>query len=219
MPDDAAPAPLAAAYGRHAPFWAGRMARLGYLRAYGDLARRFGLAGPAGRVIDIGCGAGDLAMAWLDAGGQPGTIALCDPSRQMLDHAALRLRRAGTDPRLYARPLHQLSSAWHYDLILCAHVLEHGADLSADLAALARLLCPGGRLLLIASKPHWCNRLIWLRWRHRSFPPDAIRAAALRAGLRCTDESGLGPGPPGRTSRAYLITRPYEGKPHADRSS
>jgi ubiquinone/menaquinone biosynthesis C-methylase UbiE len=195
------------AYDRAAPRWPGLMARLGYAAAYRRLIADFALTGPVGRVIDIGCGAGDMALALLNAGGRPASLDLCDPSRRMLNLAAGRIGAAGLTPRLQACGLHDLPATAPYDLILCAHVLEHGADLSADLASLARLLAPGGRLLLVASKPHWCNRLIRLRWRHRSFAPAVICAALPGARLTCLNHRGLGPGPPGRTSHAYLITR------------
>jgi 2-polyprenyl-3-methyl-5-hydroxy-6-metoxy-1,4-benzoquinol methylase len=199
--------PRTRAYDRAAPFWAARMARLGYPAAYAALVTGFGLAGPAARAIDIGCGAGDLALAYIAAGGRAAHLSISDPSRRMLDLAGRRLRDLRLRPRLHLRPLAALAADRPYDLILCAHVLEHGHDLSADLARLGLLLRPGGRLLLVLSKPHWCNRLIWLRWRHRSFAPATILTALHKAGLACLATSGLGTGAPGRTSHAYLATR------------
>ena len=196
------------AYDRADPRWTGMMERLGYPAAYRRLMAGLALTGPLGQVADIGCGTGEMMLALLANGGRPAGTQLCDPSRQMLKIAAERVGAHGIPARLLACAMSDLPAGQAFDLILCAHVLEHGTGLEADLAALARQLCPGGRLLVIASKPHWCSRLIQWRWRHRTFAPAVMVAALQRAGLTCLNHRGLGPGPPGRTSHAYLARKP-----------
>ena len=91
-------------------------------------------------------------------------------------------------------------------MILAAHVIEHLADPAAGLARLAGWLAPGGSLLLVASRPHWCQWPIWLRWRHRWFAPDAVAAMADAAGLRLAALHRFPAGPASRTSLGYHLT-------------
>jgi SAM-dependent methyltransferase len=78
-----------------------------------------------------------------------------------------------------------------YDLVALVHVFEHLADPVAALGALARLLAPGGRLVLLYPNPaalaaRWFGP-DWFHWdppRHLSLPPiGALPAAVHRAGL------------------------------------
>jgi ubiquinone/menaquinone biosynthesis C-methylase UbiE len=197
------------AYDRVAPHWSRMTRRLGYARAYGRVIGDLRLAAaPMGPVLDLGCGTGDMTLALLREGGWPDRIDLADPSPAMLVAAATSLRDRAPPLRTIPAPLERMPDARCYSLILCAHVLEHCGDLTASLSRIARLLSHGGCLLLIASRPHWCSVLIAFRWRTPAFRPAEIRLAAKAAGLRLAAERTLGPGPPGRTSRAYLITHP-----------
>jgi ubiquinone/menaquinone biosynthesis C-methylase UbiE len=200
---------LARAYDRAAPHWSRMTRRLGYTRAYGRSIADLGLAAaPMPPVLDLGCGTGDMTLALLREGGWPDRIDLADPSPAMLAAATSRLRHRAPPILTIPAPLENLPTGRRYGLILCAHVLEHCGDLTGSLSRIAPLLATDGRLLLIASRPHWCTALIALRWRNRAFRPAEIRNAAKAAGLRLAAERALGPGPPGRTSRAYLITHP-----------
>lgn len=195
---------LAQAYDRVAHTWPERMLALGYLAAYRGFVAA---AGPvqAENVLDAGCGAGDFAAAWRAERGAGAALTLLDPSPAMLARAAKRLGGPGT----YAirGDLDGLRGLGPQDVILCAHVIEHLADPGAGLAAMGRVLAPGGRILLIVSKPHWCNRLIWLRWRHRSLAPPEVRRMIAAAGLCCRAEHTFATGPPSRTSLGYVATR------------
>ena len=200
---------LARAYDRAAPRWSRMTRRLGYARAYGRVIAEFGLASaPMGPVLDLGCGTGDMTLALLREGGWPDRIDLADASPAMLATAAARLQGRARCLRTSHAVLDRIPLGRRYGLILCAHVLEHCGDLTASLSRIAPLLAANGRLLLIASQPHWCTALVALLWRNRAFRSAEVADATRAAGLYLAAETGLGTGPPGRTSRAYLITHP-----------
>jgi ubiquinone/menaquinone biosynthesis C-methylase UbiE len=181
------------------------MDALGYLAAYRGLVAAHAPDGPV-RLLDAGCGAGDFAASWRAERGEPASLTLLDPSPGMIAKAMARHDTGSLRPLALVAKLDDLPPCPQYDVILCAHVIEH---LDAPLHGLHRMraaLAPGGRILLVASKPHWCNRLIWLRWQHRSLPPARVRALVAGAGLIVRDDHGFPNGPPRRTSHAYHIT-------------
>lgn len=93
------------------------------------------------------------------------------------------------------------------DALLAAHLIEHFADPAAALAEMATLLRPGGRLWLVVSKPHWCNAIIWLQWRHRTYGPEEIARLVRLAGFAVERTYAFPSGPPSRTSQGLVATR------------
>jgi SAM-dependent methyltransferase len=100
---------------------------------------------PAGDVVDVGAGTGRHARWLLERGHR---VTAVDPSEEMLEVARRNAAGARTvigDVR--AVPLADECA----DIVICALVLSHLPDL-APIAELARLLRPGGRLVI--SNPH-----------------------------------------------------------------
>lgn len=193
---------LLAGYEGAAGWWAGALQRLGYDRAYQGLLRR--VQPGARRVCDIGTGAGDLALAYLQAVGRPVEMVLVDPSPAMLSVARRRVGRA----RAVLARLQDFTDPTGFDLVLAGHVMEHCADPCLALRQLAALLRPGGRLVMVISRPHWCQLLIWLRWRHRWFAPERVLRFAEAAGLVCDSAWPFDYGPPRRLSLGYVFHKP-----------
>jgi ubiquinone/menaquinone biosynthesis C-methylase UbiE len=109
------------------------------------LRRRFALdnVAPGERVLDLGCGTGDLA-ADLARGGAHVTAA--DVAQAALDragrrHPELELRLVGID-----RPLPYDDGA--FSAVWSSEVIEHVADTARWLSEVRRVLAPRGRLLL-----------------------------------------------------------------------
>jgi ubiquinone/menaquinone biosynthesis C-methylase UbiE len=196
------------AYDRAAPRWGDKMRTLGYYDAYlGFLTAQAEPVAPGTRVIDIGAGTGAFAEAWVAARGRPAALTLLDPSPAMLDRGRVAIAGRGIDPRLVCGRLGDVAVD-PADVALAAHVVEHCPDPGLALGQMASLLRPGGRLYLVVSKPHWCNALIWLQWRHRTFGRDEIVHLVEEAGLRLQRTSAFPAGPPSRTSQGLVAMRP-----------
>ena len=114
--------------------------------AFADPARAVLLevtaTGPGTRLLDVGCGSGELLRAADDLGA---AVAGCDPSPAMLALATAAAPRA--DLRLAgAEELPWPSGA--FDVVTAVNALHLADDESAALAELRRVLAPGGAIAL-----------------------------------------------------------------------
>jgi 2-polyprenyl-3-methyl-5-hydroxy-6-metoxy-1,4-benzoquinol methylase len=192
-------------YDYAAPTWDQKVRRLGYTKAYGAF-----LAGNTvsrGPTLDIGTGSGAMALSWIEAGGST-ELTLLDPSAAMLQRASLQCAQRGIHPNLAQCKIEDFCPQAGFSAIMAAHVLEHFSNPGERLHHIAQMLRPGGYLYLVVSKPHWCNWLIWLRFRHRWIRPEAVCAMAAAAGLRKQMLHSFHTGPPSRTSLGYIFSKP-----------
>ena len=143
--------------------------------------------GKLGRVLDIGTGTGRLLelLAPLVSAGLG-----VDASRAMLALARARLARPGFShcavrlADMYRLPLPDGG----FDLVLMHMVLHHAEDPAAALAEAARVLRPGGRLVVVDLAPHEnAEALHRLAHRWPGFSDEAMRARLAKAGLAATD--------------------------------
>lgn len=191
-------------YNRAANRWTKMIERLGYASAYRELISEYASdKADQARVLDIGCGSGAFAEAYLDAIGSVKSLTLADPSPAMLENAFERLKPRAEVTRIEASIGATLTT---HDVILCAHVLDHCHDLPKALKTLADCMSTDGQMIIVHTKPHWCNWLIWPQWTHISRTPEEFLAAVKGAGLTCIAHRGFAAGPPSRTSHAYIIT-------------
>jgi ubiquinone/menaquinone biosynthesis C-methylase UbiE len=116
------------------------------------IARALGGA-PVGRLVDIGTGTGRM----LELFGPAAHHALgVDRSPEMLRLARVKLGQAGLAAAelrqgdMYALPL----SSGTADTVIIHQVLHYAQQPSAAVAEAARLLVPGGRLLIVDFAPH-----------------------------------------------------------------
>lgn len=194
-------------YDSAAPKWRDKMRVLGYYDAYlGFLSAGQRTPQHETRVVDVGAGTASFAEAWVAIHGPPGNMTLLEPSPIMLAQGQNALRARGIEPSV-AQGLLGSVDLEPADLALAAHVIEHCPDPMRALEHIRDLLHPGGRLYLVVSKPHWCNAIIWLQWRHRTFRRDEILGLLDRAGFECEREYAFPAGPPSRTSRGILARR------------
>ena len=111
-------------------------------------------AGDGGlRVLDVGGGDGRDAVALAEAGHQ---VTVLDPSPSWLAEARNRADAAGVADRLTTidGSVDDLSKAGTgYDLVLFHFVLHYRPAGAGDIARLARLVRPGGRLSVMAPNP------------------------------------------------------------------
>ncbi len=111
------------------------------------------LARPPGRVLDLGCGTGELGRRLLDAGW---TVVGVDLHPGAATEAFDAVVRADLEAGLPDEVVEQ----GPYDVVVAADVLEHVRRPEAILDACAPLLTPGG--VMVASIPnfsHWYPRL------------------------------------------------------------
>jgi SAM-dependent methyltransferase len=157
------------------------------------------------RVLDLGCGAGDLcfevrrrgAAAVLGVDLSPDTLALADARLEAFDDSAIRFRR-------YGGSLAELGDE-RFDVILSKDAFEHyGADPATPSAEqivhdAAEHLIPGG-LFVIGFGPLWKAPMgghirARLPWVHLVFPEDVIFEEFRRANPHSnatTFEAGAG---------------------------
>ncbi len=187
--------------------WADKMRVLGYYDGYlGFLSHFPGRTPSNASVMDVGAGTGAMAEAWVAVHGAPRDLTLLDPSAAMLDRAAGALRRRNIVPKLMAQGLEDVDLPPH-DVVLAAHVIEHFPDPARALSQIADLTAPGGQLWLVVSKPHWCNAIIWLQWRHRTYRPARVTELLESAGFSPEETYAFPAGPPSRTSFGYLARK------------
>ena len=101
------------------------------------------------RLLDCACGTGVMAAHAQTLVGDGGDVIALDPSLPMLAEAAKRGVRQRVAAIAEQLPLPDAS----VDFITMGYALRHVADLSVAFAELARVLRPGGRLLILEMVP------------------------------------------------------------------
>lgn len=195
---------ITATYDNVADRWDQSVSRLGYPKAYRDFLRS--VVVPKGRVLDIGTGSGVFVRAWLACGGSK-DVTLLDPSAGMLAAASRTVTGLGSRVELVQARLEDIEVSVEYDTVLAAHVIEHMRDPSDALRRIRRLLAPGGQALLVISRPHWCQWVLWPRYRHRWYGANTIAALADKEGLSVVRLHKFAAGPPRRTSIGYRLIK------------
>jgi len=133
---------------------------------------------PQDRVLEVGPGTGYYA---LDVAGRVGRLDVLDVQQQMLDHTMRRAAGAGITtirPTLGdARALPYPDAT--FDGAYLVTVLGEVPDQDAALRELARVLRPGGRLVVgeLLGDPHWVS-------------PASVRRRGEAAGLRFQERAG-----------------------------
>jgi len=142
------------------------------------------LAGaPVGRLVDIGTGTGRMIELFAPAADQALGI---DRSPEMLRLARAKLAEAGLDSAelrqgdMYALPL----ASGTADTVIIHQVLHYAQNPAAAVAEAARLLAPGGRLLIVDFAPHEREEL-------RATDAHVRLGFADEAILRLFEEAGL----------------------------
>lgn len=135
-------------------------------RSWAAWARALGHLMPALEVVDIGCGEGYLA---IEAAQWARHVTAIDRSPDVLARAkALGTRRRASNITWKRGEMEKLPLADHsFDLAVLSQALHHAGDPAAVLAEAARVLKPGGRVLLLDLRSHdeaWVRDQLGDRW-------------------------------------------------------
>src|SRR5688500_5272818 len=114
-------------------------ARLGYIESRAGLADR--------QVLDVGCGGGLLAEGMARRGAR---VLGIDLAPEALAVARLHAVESGLPVEYRQVAVEELaeSAPAGFDVVTCLEMLEHVPDPSAIVAALARLVRPGGHVIV-----------------------------------------------------------------------
>lgn len=145
-------------------------------------SRQFDIRGMRS-ILDIGSGAGQLAGHLLTYSDPEARITCIDLSHNMLLRARRRLQ--SDRPAYVAADLTCLPFAdGSFDGATCGYVIEHVPDTKAGLSEIARVLRPGGRLLLLATEDTfsgaWTSRIWCCRTYNRQELHDLCESLGLR---------------------------------------
>ena len=100
------------------------------------------------RVLDFGSGDGTFLALAMMSGAAPAVATGAELTREVVDDCR---RRYHDEPRLQFLRVTDLDTQEHaraYDAVFCMEVLEHVVDWNPVIGQMARLLAPGGKLIV-----------------------------------------------------------------------
>ncbi|GAA4171239.1 methyltransferase domain-containing protein [Phytohabitans flavus] len=150
-------------------------------RFLGDLTEHvLGLAGlqPGMRVLDVGCGNGDVAFVAARLVGPDGAVIGVDRDPAAIDRA--RARASLGNVRFLAADAAELDLDVPIDAVIGRQVLMHLAEPAATLRHLRKLLAPGG--LIAFQEPDWAGAGAHPRCPLVELTLDRIRETLRRTG-------------------------------------
>ena len=152
-------------------------------RSWAAWARALGHLLPPARVADLGCGDGYLT---IEASRWASRVIAVDRSRPVLERARALARRRGVRNITWRQgDIERLPLRDEVvDVAILSQALHHAADPEQALAEAARVVTPGGRVLVLDLREHdqqWVTERLGDRW--RGFADETLRKLMKTAGL------------------------------------
>lgn len=136
------------------------------------------------RVLDLGCGVGDVSLLAAPLVGHDGSVTGIDLDERALDLARVRSQERGFfQVKFERRAIEDLALDKPYDAVIGRHILIHMPDPIGVLKRAALLLRPGG----VAAFHEFDFSLIEL-----AYPPSAIREQLARLYPRLLPNPNMG---------------------------
>jgi 2-polyprenyl-6-hydroxyphenyl methylase / 3-demethylubiquinone-9 3-methyltransferase len=180
--------------------------------------RRAPLDGRA--VVDVGCGGGILSESMARRGAR---VLGIDLARAVLDVAELHALQSGVSVEYREIAAEDLAEKrpGEFDLATCMEMLEHVPDPAASLAALAKLVRPGGDIVVSTLNRHplaFAVAILGAEYVARVLPrgthqylkfirPSELARWGRAAGLELCDLAGIGYNPITRAFRLSSDTK------------
>jgi len=149
--------------------------------------------------LDVGCGAGLLAEPLARLGAQ---VTAIDAAPELIGVARDHSNRQGLSIDYRAAAVENIDG--RFDLITSLEVIEHVADPQAFVKALAKLLAPGGLLILSTPNRTGWSKLLTItlaegfgripKGTHdfdKFIPPERMKQLLGEVGLKCIDFEGI----------------------------
>ncbi len=185
----------------------------GQTRALRTLPLDLAAIQPGERVLDVGCGTGDLTLAAARRVGPGGTVTGIDAALEMIAVAQGKARRAGGKVQFRVEPVEAMSFPdGAFDVVLSSLMMHHlPGDLPRRaLIEIRRVLRPGGRVVIVDAAPNGGPRPIWaqgglaqrLHGRHPA--PAATEEAGLVTLAALLRETGFEAVKTGPTRNSWL---------------
>jgi ubiquinone/menaquinone biosynthesis C-methylase UbiE len=143
--------------------------------------KKFDLHG-AKNLLDVGSGAGQIAQHLLKYSDPDAQITCFDLSVEMLRRARQRMK--SDRPNYLAADLSRLPFADNtFDCVTCGYVLEHLPEPRHGLAELARVMSPGGRMLLLTTEDSFSGAWTSYLWYCRTYNRSDLLLTCAEVGL------------------------------------
>ena len=129
------------------------------------------------RILDVGSSRQIINICWLKVV-QKSSASTCRGNA-----ATLGTPQIGS-PLLVAADMRSPCSCDNVDCVTCGYVLEYLPDPAEGLREFARVLRPGGVVLLLATEDSFSGLMTSHTWKCRTFNRDELRSAAESSGLQ-----------------------------------
>jgi 2-polyprenyl-6-hydroxyphenyl methylase/3-demethylubiquinone-9 3-methyltransferase len=149
--------------------------------------------------LDVGCGAGLLAEPLARLGAK---VTGVDASSDLIAVAREHAQAMGVEVDYRAADVLEIQG--RFDLVTCMEVIEHVAEPAAFVGTLAKLLAPGGLLILSTPNQTGWSKLMMItlgeglgripKGTHdfaKFIPPERMKLLLADAGLKCLDVEGV----------------------------
>lgn len=134
------------------------------------------------RILDAACGNGRYSRFLLRHADADAVLTSFDLSPRMLQRARARLKSARVSHAVADLTRLPYADA-SFDAVVCGWVLEHLPDPRPGLRELARVLQPGGKLLLLSTEDTLTGAMCSRLWHCRTYNRTELRQVCGECGL------------------------------------